>query len=192
MPAPQVAELTFYYTSPGVFTVGETGQVSLDYLFDGGKYQGDLAIFSLADTDRTLQDGTEAFAREVALRAVLDRSLGHLAISDLTEGARFSGSLPYEDNFNAGTYKGAKTFSMRPGDKFGIVLIPNGTVEDVLYGRNLEGDHLPLFSIPSLNLNSTSYLTQLAETHPDSLHQVDGNVFGMEDSRLDDASESGL
>jgi hypothetical protein len=31
----------------GVFTVGSSGQVSIDYLFDGGWYQGELAIFSL-------------------------------------------------------------------------------------------------------------------------------------------------
>lgn len=30
----------------GVFTVGASGEVSIDYLFDGGAYQGELAIFS--------------------------------------------------------------------------------------------------------------------------------------------------
>src|SRR4028119_849049 len=32
----------------GVFQVGASGQVSADYLFDGGYYQGELAIFSLS------------------------------------------------------------------------------------------------------------------------------------------------
>ncbi|NJK27792.1 MAG: hypothetical protein HC925_03625, partial [Coleofasciculaceae cyanobacterium SM2_3_26] len=33
-----------FYT--GTFTVGETGEVGVDYLFDGGSYKGELAIFS--------------------------------------------------------------------------------------------------------------------------------------------------
>jgi large repetitive protein len=35
-------------TKPGVFTVGENGQISIDYLFDGGYYQAQMSIFSLA------------------------------------------------------------------------------------------------------------------------------------------------
>jgi large repetitive protein len=35
-------------TKPGVFTVGESGQISIDYLFDGGDYQAQMSIFSLA------------------------------------------------------------------------------------------------------------------------------------------------
>ncbi|MEQ9551174.1 MAG: DUF4114 domain-containing protein [Coleofasciculus sp. G3-WIS-01] len=31
----------------GVFTVGQTGEVSVDFLFDGGGYEGELAVFSL-------------------------------------------------------------------------------------------------------------------------------------------------
>ena len=35
-------------TAPGVFTVDESGQLSIDYLFDGGGYrQGELALFNL-------------------------------------------------------------------------------------------------------------------------------------------------
>ncbi len=37
----------------GVFTVGDDGLVGIDFLFDGGKYKSELAIFSL--------DGMEAF-----------------------------------------------------------------------------------------------------------------------------------
>jgi PKD repeat protein len=32
---------------PGVFTVGSDGQISIDYLFDGGYYQAQMSIFSL-------------------------------------------------------------------------------------------------------------------------------------------------
>ncbi|MEC4853861.1 MAG: hypothetical protein SAJ12_23010, partial [Jaaginema sp. PMC 1079.18] len=36
----------FPYTS-GYFTVDETGEITIDYLYDGGQYEGELAIFSL-------------------------------------------------------------------------------------------------------------------------------------------------
>jgi hypothetical protein len=36
----------------GVFTVGPKGEVGVDFLLDGGKYQGELAIFSLKGIDQ--------------------------------------------------------------------------------------------------------------------------------------------
>ncbi|AFZ10825.1 hypothetical protein Osc7112_6724 (plasmid) [Oscillatoria nigro-viridis PCC 7112] len=44
----------------GVFQVGASGQVSADYLFDGGYYQGELAIFSLTGME-TLIPGSQPF-----------------------------------------------------------------------------------------------------------------------------------
>ncbi|MDJ1179248.1 hypothetical protein PJF56_10265, partial [Roseofilum sp. BLCC_M91] len=35
----------------GYFVVGETGEIEIDYLFDGGKYKGELGIFSLGGMD---------------------------------------------------------------------------------------------------------------------------------------------
>ncbi|HAA29489.1 MAG TPA: hypothetical protein DCE56_19585 [Cyanobacteria bacterium UBA8553] len=31
----------------GIFTVGDTGEVSIDFLLDSGEYRGELALFSL-------------------------------------------------------------------------------------------------------------------------------------------------
>lgn len=168
----------------GAFTVGATGQVSFDYLFDGGAYEGEVAIFSLTGMDRWLQSAPDFFAREAALRAISNSDLGHIVISDQTEGARFSGSLPYEGNFNAGSYLGAKTFSMRPGEQFGVMLVPNGTVEDVLlHGGKLGCDRLPLFSIPTLNSENTIQLSQLAN------EPSDVSFFSFEDLSLNGYSD---
>ena len=44
-------------------TVGATGKVSIDYLFDGGGYQGELAIFSLNGMEK-FEPGYHDFMRE--------------------------------------------------------------------------------------------------------------------------------
>jgi hypothetical protein len=168
----------------GVFTVGTTGQVSVNYLVDGGDYEGEVAFFSLSQLDRWLDKGFRSLSREVALRALSESDLGHVVIKDHMEGARFKGSLAYEGDFNTGQYEGAKTFSMLPGDQFGIMLVPNGTVEDVLLGRYTLGDHTPLFSIPSWNLGGTNQFAQLLNGFP-----TDSNAYSFEDLSLNGFSD---
>ncbi|NJO19205.1 MAG: hypothetical protein HC838_02820 [Spirulinaceae cyanobacterium RM2_2_10] len=65
----------------GTFTVGETGTISVDYLFDGGGYQGELGFFSL-DGLEDLEPGSEAFIQAAANRALSNSELGHLVIQD--------------------------------------------------------------------------------------------------------------
>ena len=104
----------------GVFTVGESGEVSIDFLFDGGAYRGELAIFSLEGMDEfdlDSPDSRRAFIQEAANRALSDSELGHVAISDRSEGARFSGELG-ERNWNRGGYLGSKPFAMTAGDRY--------------------------------------------------------------------------
>jgi hypothetical protein len=127
----------------GVFTVGSSGQVGIDYLFDGGLYQGELAIFSLEGMEQYQTDLNE-FIAEATRRALSDSDLGHVVISDSTEGARFHGSFPWEGDHNSGEYLGVSTFSMRPGDTFGVMLVPNGTVQGVLNNPDSEGATRPL------------------------------------------------
>lgn len=55
------------YTS-GVFTVDAKGQVTIDYLFNGGKYNGQLAIFSLSGMEH-FTPGSQEFIQEAAHRA---------------------------------------------------------------------------------------------------------------------------
>lgn len=166
----------------GIFTVDSTGQVGIDYLFDGGVYQGELAIFSLQGLE-SLGLGTPEFIKEVGRRALSDSTLGHVVISDQIDGARFSGALPWEDDYNAGDYLGVRTFAMRPGDTFGVMLVADGTVQQVFETPTAEGALHPLFSLVGANPSQNFQLGQIAD--------VDGNghTFTMEDLRLDKYSD---
>ncbi|GAB4199014.1 MAG: hypothetical protein Fur006_49350 [Coleofasciculaceae cyanobacterium] len=166
----------------GVFTVGNSGQVSIDYLFDGGIYEGELAIFSLEGMEQ-YQTDLNQFIAEAARRALSDSHFGHVVISDATEGARFHGSFPWEPDWNSGDYLGVNTFSMRPGDTFGVMLIPNGTVQQVSENPCVEGAIRPLFSLSTANPNDAFHLGQIADVNGK------GNTFTMEDLRVDGCSD---
>ena len=159
----------------GVFTVGDTGNVGIDFLFDGGWYQGELAIFSL-DGMEQFEPGAEGFIKEAARRALSNSELGHVAISDPTEGARFSGLVPGDPtNYNAGEFQGIKTFEMRPGDKFGVMLIPNGTLQQVFDNPAASGELRPLFSMGTANPDDAFDGRQIADV------TGAGHTFAMED-----------
>ena len=181
---PDVPDFTF--PSPqfesGFFTVGATGQVSVDFVFDGGAYQGQLAIFSLDGMDH-FQLGSEDFIREVAHRALSHSDLGHMVIDDASDAARFSGSLSYEGDFNSGDYQGVKTFAMRPGDRVGFMLVPDGTVQQVWENPTIEGSHRPLFSMATANPHDGFQSGQIADVNGD------GNTFVFEDLRVDGHSD---
>jgi hypothetical protein len=84
-------------TKPGVFTVGESGQISIDYLFDGGDYQAQMSIFSL-DGMENLEVGSIEFIKEAARRATSNSELGYVVIEDSKQTGK--------DNNKAG-YKGS-------------------------------------------------------------------------------------
>jgi hypothetical protein len=165
----------------GVFTVEAKGQVGLDYLFDGGYYQGQVAIFSLDGMDQYVP-GSSEFIHEAAHRALSDSDFGHIVMNDATDGARFNGSLSGESNFNSGDYQGVKSFSMKAGDTFGIMLVPNGTVQQVFDG-NTEGDVRPLLSMATANPNEAFHVGQIADV------TNNGHTFVMEDLRVDTGSD---
>ncbi|MEC4804906.1 MAG: S8 family serine peptidase, partial [Jaaginema sp. PMC 1079.18] len=164
----------------GVFTVDDSGQVSIDFLYDGGGYKGQLAIFSLTDMEH-LEPGSEDFIEEAARRALSNSTEGYIVIDDATEGARFSGSTPWEGNFNSGDHidPNLKTFEMKAGDKFGVMLVPNGTVEQVANNPNIGGSVRPLFSLATANPEDAFHVGQIADV------TGDGNTFVMEDLRVD-------
>ncbi|NEP13752.1 MAG: S8 family serine peptidase [Symploca sp. SIO2C1] len=165
----------------GYFTVGETGEVGIDFLFDGGGYQGELAIFSLEGME-AFEPGSEAFIQEAASRALSDSELGHIVISDQDEGARFSGDLGERDR-NSGEYLGVKTFQMNSGDRFGFMLVPKGSVEDVWDDPNVGGAKRPLFSMATANPNDAFHVGQIADV------TGDGSTFVLEDLRIDGKSD---
>ncbi|MEA5469069.1 S8 family serine peptidase [Spirulina sp. 06S082] len=168
--------------NPGVFVVGETGEVGVDFLFDGGAYQGEIAIFSLEGMD-DIEVGSEEFIRIAAERSLSDSPLGHVVIQDVTEGAKFSNSSYWEPNFNSGDYQGVETVTMNSGDRFAVMLVPNGSVEEVYNNPAIGGSKTPLFSLDSANPEDGLYLTRMADV------TGDGNTFAMEDWRLDANSD---
>ncbi|MEG5129330.1 putative Ig domain-containing protein [Microcoleus sp. ARI1-B5] len=163
--------------TPGTFAVGTTGLVKFDYTFDGGYYQGELAIFSLTGME-SLAPGSPEFIAEAARRVLTNSTEGHIVIRDSTEGAKFTGSMPGEGNFGAGEYQGIKTFNMTPGDTFAVMLVPSGTVQSsVQYSWlwDLFPELRPLFSIANANPNNTSYVLPIADA------TGTGNTFALED-----------
>jgi chemotaxis protein histidine kinase CheA len=163
----------------GVFKVDEKGSVGIDYLLDGGGYEGELGIFSLEGMEELAQN-SDTFITEAARRAVSNSTLGYVVINDAAEGARFSGDLPYDTNHNKGEYKGVKTFTMRPGDTFAFILVPNrATLQQVANNSATGDDTRPLFSLPMANPNGSFMTGQIADV------TGVGNTFVMEDLRVD-------
>ncbi|MGL5059984.1 MAG: DNA/RNA non-specific endonuclease [Microcoleus sp.] len=164
-------------TNPGTFIVKESGTVKFDYVFDGGYYEGELAIFSLTGME-AFTPGTPEFAAEAARRALTNSTEGHIVIRDNSEGAKFIGAMPSESDFGAGQYQGGKTFTMTPGDTFGVMLVPSRGVQ-LAYEHPWLGaifpEHRPLISIPGANPNDTSYLLPIADL------TGNGNTFALED-----------
>ena len=177
---PTFIEQSSLFTS-GVFTVGVAGDVGVDFVLDGGSYVGELAIFSLQGMEQ-FTPGSEAFIKEAARRALTTSQLGYVVISDPTEGAKFSGILPGESgDFNAGTYKGIKTFNMRPGDTFGVMLVPNGRVQQVFDNPAATGGLRPFFSLATANPDNGLQAKQIADV------VGNGHTFAMEDWPLNNS-----
>ena len=165
----------------GVFTTDQTGRISIDYTFDGGFFQGELAIFSLEGLEK-FEPGSEAFIKEVAGRSLSNSVKGHVVINDATEGARFSGSLG-ESNVNEGVYLGVKSFAVTAGGKYGVMLVPNGSVKSVFDNPTVGGAGRPLFSMAMANPMAGFNFGQIADI------TGEGNTFVMEDMRLDAGSD---
>ncbi len=177
-----VDPITSLNVESGFFTVGQTGQVGVDYLTDGGWYQGELAIFSLTGIE-SFSPGSQAFIKEAARRSLSNSTEGYVAIADAMEGAKFSPTFPWGDNYNSGEYKNVKTFAMKPGDKFGFMLVPNGSIQEVFNNPNLGGAKRPLFSLVTANPNEAFHVGQIADV------TGDGKTFVMEDKRVDEGSD---
>ena len=165
----------------GKFIVDSTGKVGIDFLFDGGLYKGQLAIISLKGMEK-FAPGSAEFLKEAAARSLSSSTKGHVVINDLSEGAKFTGNLP-EGNYNDGSYLGVKTFAMTPGDEFGVMLVPNGTVQELLNNPVVGGDKRPLFSMATANPAEGFYVGQIADV------TGSGKTFAMEDLRVDLGSD---
>jgi len=152
--------------SSGIFTVDDTGILKIDWLYDGGKYQGEFGIFSIAGMEN-LTPGSPEFIAEAVKRVLSDSDQGYLAFSDLQEGARFSGLLGGEvRDWNAGPYKGLKSFAMPAGTQFATILVPNSTFQSLAQNPGTEDTNKrPLFSLVSQNPAYGMYLGQMADVN---------------------------
>ncbi len=165
-------------SNSGIFTVDSTGQIQFDFLFDGGWFQGELAVFSLEGMEAYVP-GTEAFIQEAATRALTSSDRGHILLRDRIEGGRFSSALPWEKDFNAGDHLGQKGFAMTPGDRFAFMLVQHTTVQEIADNPNSiwQWGKLPLFSIPKANPNGSG---------EGQIVTVDSyGTFAFEDMRVD-------
>ena len=165
-------EVEFMVENEGIFTVGTSGQTTIDFLLDSGVYQSQLGIFSLAGMDDLARDSVE-FRAEAARRALTNSSQGYVVVSDDTQGARLSGDLETLDH-NGGDYNGTPTFSLDTTAQYALILVPNGTLQDVVDNPNEEGSLRPLFSLADANPNGTSHFADLGNSS-----------FGIEDLRSD-------
>jgi hypothetical protein len=165
----------------GVFTVGQSGQVTIDFLYDGGYYQqGEVGIFSLNGMD-IYEVGSDAFIQEATQRAMSNSREGYIVVQDANEGARYSSSFSWEGNFNAGQHQGRQILQMNAGDTFGFILIPDATLEDSLTAPDWATKQQPLFSMSGANANDN---IQFA----DVLTNSEGTIVAFEDVRLDQGS----
>ncbi|MDM8525037.1 DUF4114 domain-containing protein [Desulfococcaceae bacterium HSG8] len=162
----------------GVFTVGDDGVVTIDWLYDGGMYEGEMGIFSLTGMDIYAPNSVN-FIKEAVRRAMSNNEEGYVVISDKTEGSRFSGLLGEPEEWNSGPYLNAKEFHMIPGDTFATILVPNFTLQE-LYGDPGTSDvrKIPLFSLASANPEDDLYLGQIADINGK------GNAFIYEDKNF--------
>ncbi len=145
----------------GTFVVDDGGKVDVDFLFDGGGYAGELAVFSL---DGMGGLSKEAFIKEAAARSLSGSSQGQVVIADTTEGAQFAGKLDGTD-FNKGSAASTKVLNLAAGSRFALMMAPNGTIADAI-----SSSQQPLFSIAALNPNGGTQIGQAAK-----------GIYGMED-----------
>jgi Domain of unknown function (DUF4114)/Bacterial Ig-like domain len=161
----------------GIFTVGSSGEFTVDLMADAGSYKGELAVFSLNGMSN-LTPGSTEYIFEAARRALSNSAQGHLIINDSAEGAHFTGELG-EVEKNEGKYAGKHTVSFAPGERVALMLVPTGTVQAVFDNPTAEGDIRPLFSIAAANPGGKEHLGQLVE-----------GTFVWEDLRFDNGSDA--
>jgi hypothetical protein len=171
------SETRHIYTA-GVFTVGASGIISLDYLYDGGMYEGELGIFSLSGMEK-LVPNSGLFIEEAARRALTNNpAYGYVVLSDQTDGARLSGELGSggeKQDWNKGNYR-LRRFRMRPGDQFATILIPNDTLQTFYdHPDTTDPEKRPIFSLASSNPDLGLCFGQIADV------DGEGNAFLFED-----------
>jgi mannan endo-1,4-beta-mannosidase len=171
--------------SSGVFKVNKTGKIDYEFLFDGGWFQGELAVFNLEGME-AYTPGSQAFIQEAARRAQSNSNLGRVLIQDSQEKALFGQALPWEKDFNQGEYRGVRSFSMNSGDKFAFILTQNYTTAAIVNDPSQiwQPNQLPIFSIPEANPGGDLSKKDAKRTGQIVALNKNG-VYGFEDMRID-------
>jgi hypothetical protein len=164
----------------GIFVVGQSGNVNLDVLYDGGELYGELGIFSLSGME-SLAIGSKAFNEEAIRRSLSNSLQGRVVFQDEIDGARFIDDLPWEGNYNEGIYRGEQTLAFTPGDIVGLVFAPNGNLNDYLINPNLPASQEPFFSMSDQNIGKSK---QLGEFFAENGR----TIVGFEDVNLEKGS----
>ena len=141
----------------GTFTVDPSGEIQVDYLFDGGWFRGELGVFSLEGME-DYEPGSTEFIKEAARRALSNSPEGDILIQDESEGAKFSADLAWERDFNTGEYQGVKTFSLTPGDRVGLLMVQHDTINNTWQNPQAtdEFGKKVIFSLPEANLSDSA------------------------------------
>ncbi|MEM9805440.1 MAG: DUF4114 domain-containing protein, partial [Cyanobacteria bacterium P01_D01_bin.56] len=169
--------------SEGVFTTGADGNMTIDFMYDGGGFQSEIAVFSLEGMTAT--PGTEAFVQEAAKRALTNEE-GYVLIKDSSEGAKTNFKVDWEQNFAHGEYKGPKSFYFDPGTQFAVMLVQNTSVQKLADDPSLstEFGKQAIFSLPEANAGGVEQ-GRLADFN--GLSTTGKGLYGMEDIAIEGA-----
>lgn len=170
----------------GFYTVDATGKVEFTFIFDSGAYEGQLAAISMTGMEN-LDLNSPEFFRESLQRALSgsEAKLGYIVIDDISAGAMFSGELEPGFDYNHGEFAGTSIVEFQAGDKFFLMLIPNGSVGEVeeALEAGTTKDVRPLFSLVAANPTKAIQMGQIVDV------TGDGNTYVFEDIRQDGASD---
>jgi hypothetical protein len=158
---------------PGIYTVDDSGKIAIDFLADGGTYRNQMGLFSLTGMEN-LAAGSDAFITEAARRA-LSGTDGYIAVNQTIDAGKFQ----LEAGHNTGKYSGRQVFSFKPGDRIAMMMVPDGSIQEVLNTPTIDGNKRPLFSIAAANPGAFQQIGELAD-----------GVYGWEDIRRDKTSDA--
>lgn len=167
--------------APGLFTVGTSGQVNVEFLFDSGAYQGEVGLFSMTGLE-TLAPESPEFITAAVQRSLSNSTQGYTVMSETAEGARLSGELG-ERSYNSGTPLGIKPFTFNPNDTLALLLVPNGSLQSVASNPVAQGAVRPLFSLAAANPLGRDHYGVMTTN-------AGGLVMGIEDIRFDSNSDA--
>ena len=164
----------------GGYLIAEEEQITVDYLIDGGRYEGELGIFSLEGLEEW-EPGSSEWIEEAARRSLSSSTLGHVVIDEAVDAPQASHSFDWEQIDSQGSYPGKRSFTVQVGDRLGLILVPDGSIEAVFDNPDIGGRQRPLFSMATANPDDVFHFGQIANLGED--------IYILEDQRVDLGSD---